>query len=114
LHFFKKLAFAAPASGLPSLLTALLSQVPCADAEAKFNDSSNAARRTRFMSRLPIGRESALRVVGLFLDLVEQSFSVHFHRLRKSICPRARMNGEQEFDERRLHFRQGLADEFPS
>jgi hypothetical protein len=53
LHFFKKLAFAAPASGLPSLLTALLSQVPCADAEAKFNDSSNAARRTRFMCHLP-------------------------------------------------------------
>jgi len=53
LHFLKKLAFAAPASGLPSLLTALLSQVPCADAKAKFNDSSNAARRTRFMYHLP-------------------------------------------------------------
>src|SRR6185369_12493177 len=38
LHFLRKLVLAAPASGLPSLLTALLSQVSCADATERFSD----------------------------------------------------------------------------
>jgi len=49
LHFFKKLALAAPASGLPSLLTALLPQVSCANAKVKFSDSTKAASKMRFM-----------------------------------------------------------------
>src|SRR5215472_16683487 len=49
LHFFKKLALAAPASGLPSLLTALLPQVSCANAKVKFSDSTKAASKMRFI-----------------------------------------------------------------
>src|SRR5882672_1530269 len=42
-HFFIKLVFAAPESGLPSLPTALLSQVSCARAVPPANATTNAA-----------------------------------------------------------------------
>jgi hypothetical protein len=58
LHFFIKLVLAAPTSGLPYLLTALLSQASCANAEAKFKDSANAAAKIHFIAL------SSLRVSG--------------------------------------------------
>src|SRR5450759_3163393 len=48
LHLFTKLFFAAPASGLPSLLIALLSQVACAIAEPAAKAKIKAARIVRF------------------------------------------------------------------
>jgi hypothetical protein len=43
MHFFMKDVFAAPASGLPSLPTALLSQVSCAKAAPPANVAITAA-----------------------------------------------------------------------
>src|SRR5665647_413638 len=52
LHFFTKLFLAAPASALPSLLTALISQAVCAIAEPMAKDVIKAARIIRFTLRL--------------------------------------------------------------
>src|ERR1044071_4594957 len=52
LHFLTKLVLAAPASGLPSLPTALVSQ-DCANAEPAANAVISAARRMRFIIFLP-------------------------------------------------------------
>src|SRR5262249_188513 len=52
LHFLIELGFAAPASGLPSLPTALVSQ-DCANAEPAANALINATRRMRFIIFLP-------------------------------------------------------------
>src|SRR5262249_6047128 len=54
LAFFKKLALAAPTSGLPSLLTALLSQDSCANAGPKFRDSTKTASKIRFIISLAL------------------------------------------------------------
>jgi hypothetical protein len=43
------MALAAPTSGLPSLLTALLSQVCCANADPKFRDSTKTANKIPFI-----------------------------------------------------------------
>src|ERR1700686_372890 len=48
LHLLTKLVFAAPASALPSLLIALLSHVACAIAEPTAKDMIRAARIIRF------------------------------------------------------------------
>jgi hypothetical protein len=50
LHFFKNEVFAAPASGLPSLPTALLSQLSCASADPMAKADISATIMTRFMS----------------------------------------------------------------
>src|SRR5580765_3470554 len=52
LHFLTKLDFAAPASGLPSFPIALVSQ-DCANAEPAANAVISAARRMRFIIFLP-------------------------------------------------------------
>src|SRR5207248_4177507 len=49
LHFCTKLVFAAPASGLPSFPTALLTQVSCATAAPRANTDKRTARKIRFM-----------------------------------------------------------------
>jgi hypothetical protein len=60
LHFFKKLALAAPTSGLPSLLTALLSQDSCVNAGPKFRDSTKTASKIRFIISLsPVALDAA-------------------------------------------------------
>src|ERR1700675_552540 len=51
LHLFTKLFFAAPVSGLLSLLIALLSQVACAIAEPAAKAKIKAARIVRFNLR---------------------------------------------------------------
>jgi hypothetical protein len=56
LHLFTKLVFAAPASGLPSLLIALLSHVACAIADPTANDMIKAARIIRFTLCLPFSK----------------------------------------------------------
>jgi hypothetical protein len=48
LHFLTKLVFAAPASGLPSLPIAWLSQAVWAIADPMVNDMTKAARNSRF------------------------------------------------------------------
>ena len=53
LHFCMKLVFAAPASGLPSFPTALLSQVSCAMAEPTANTANSAARNNQFIVLSP-------------------------------------------------------------
>src|SRR6478752_956546 len=54
LHFFMNEVLAAPASGLPSLPTALLAQVSSAKAEPAAKVATIAARKIRFsMSVLP-------------------------------------------------------------
>src|SRR5690242_2304013 len=63
LHFFTKLVFAAPESGLPSLLTALLSQ-DWANAEPTAKEVIRAARRMRFMSFLRLMASSGRRKFG--------------------------------------------------
>jgi hypothetical protein len=54
----------APASDLPSLLTALLSQLSCADATAKFRDSAKATNRIRLIC-LSFFRKEPARRLGL-------------------------------------------------
>src|SRR5262249_26546397 len=51
LHFLRKLVLAAPARGLPSLLTALLSQLSWASAGAgaRLSDSSKVASKIPFI-----------------------------------------------------------------
>jgi hypothetical protein len=46
MHFFMKDDFAAPASALPSLPTALVSQLSCAMAVPRVNVATNAANNT--------------------------------------------------------------------
>ena len=49
MHFFMNEVLAAPASGLPSLPTALLSQLSCATAEPIANALTMAANKIRFI-----------------------------------------------------------------
>jgi hypothetical protein len=49
MHFFMYDVFAAPASGLPSLLIAVDSQESCANAEPAAKVAIMAARNIRFM-----------------------------------------------------------------
>src|SRR5665213_3382916 len=56
MHFFMKAVFAAPANALPSLPTALLSQVSCANAVPAANIVTNRAKKMPFMVALPCYR----------------------------------------------------------
>src|SRR5580704_16039427 len=53
MHFFMNEVFAAPARGLPSLPTALVSQDSCAKAEPSANAVITTARKIRFIMRVP-------------------------------------------------------------
>src|SRR4029077_12725143 len=62
MHFFMNEVFAAPASGLPSLPTALLSPVSFATALAIAKEATIAARKIRFiMGSLPVGKDTKPR-----------------------------------------------------
>src|ERR1700676_1261734 len=55
MHFFMNEVFAAPASGLPSLPTALVSQVSCAKAAPPANAVTNAANINFLSMGLSLG-----------------------------------------------------------
>ena len=58
MHFFMKDVLAAPASALPSLPTALVSQVSCATAEPTAKVATNAA------SKMPLITFLSLKTAG--------------------------------------------------
>src|SRR5262249_48084205 len=60
LHFFMNEVLAAPASGLPSLPTALLSQVSSAKAEPAAKVATTAARKIRFIIGVSLNNGSGI------------------------------------------------------
>src|SRR5258706_9100422 len=60
MHFFMNEVFAAPASGLPSLPTALVSQDSCAAAEPSANAVMIAAKKIRFIVGSSLSQDKRL------------------------------------------------------
>jgi hypothetical protein len=58
MHFFMNEVFAAPARALPSLLTALVSQDSCATAEPSANAVIIAAKKIRFIICFSLSQDS--------------------------------------------------------
>src|ERR1700736_2573140 len=58
MHFFMNEVFAAPARALPSLLTALVSQDSCATAEPRANAVIIAAKKIRFIMCFSLSQDS--------------------------------------------------------
>src|SRR3979411_232560 len=58
MHFFMNEAFAAPASALPSLPTALVSQDSCATAEPIANIVTTAAKKIRFIMGFSLSQDN--------------------------------------------------------
>src|SRR5258708_36467395 len=74
MHFFMNDVFAAPASALPSLPTALVSQESSANAEPAANVASTATRNIRFIMGLSLNQDSLLdRTLGLDLGIRPRS-----------------------------------------
>ncbi len=86
LAFLQEARFGRTRQGFASLLTALLSQVSCAEATAKFRDSTRAASRIRFMSLSFLGspRRDIARRSHASAALRLASSAPHFNQIKSA------------------------------